>query len=78
MSLIKRVTLAAALAAGGAAFSVSTHAAGPVAGQSTWEITRKARDAAGQAVALDSASAEFFYDTTTNVTWLAVRRRKAC
>lgn len=45
--------------------------AGPVVGQGTWETTLKARDINGHAVALDSASAAFFYDTTLNVTWLA-------
>lgn len=46
------------------------HAA-PVTGQGTWETTLKARDINGNAVALDSASAAFFYDTTLNITWLA-------
>lgn len=42
-----------------------------VTGQGTWETTLKARDINGKAVALDSASAAFFYDTTLNITWLA-------
>lgn len=71
MSLIKHLMLAAALAVGGAGINLSAQAAGPVAGQGTWQTTLKARDAAGHAVALDSASAEFFYDVVTNVTWLA-------
>lgn len=44
--------------------------AGPVSGQGTWETTLKARDINGNAVALDSASAAFFYDTVLDVTWL--------
>jgi hypothetical protein len=45
--------------------------AAPVTGQGTWENTLKARDINGNAVALNSASAAFFYDTTLDVTWLA-------
>lgn len=45
--------------------------AAPVPNQGTWETTLKARDISGNAVALDSASAAFFYDTTLNITWLA-------
>ena len=45
--------------------------AAPVSGQGTWETTLKARDINGNAVALDSVSAAFFYDSTLNVTWLA-------
>lgn len=44
--------------------------AGPVSGQGTWETTLKARDINGNAVALDDASAVFFYDTVLNLTWL--------
>jgi hypothetical protein len=56
-----------------AAFGLCASAAqaGPVTGQGTWETTLKARDINGNAVALNDASAAFFYDTTLNVTWLA-------
>lgn len=38
--------------------------------QGTWQHTLAARNLQGQAVALDSADAAFFYDTTLGVTWL--------
>jgi hypothetical protein len=50
---------------------VSAAQAGAITGQGTWENTLKARDINGNAVALNSASAAFFYDTTLNITWLA-------
>lgn len=50
--------------------TTSLHA-GPLLNQGTWETTLKARDLSGNAVALNDASAAFFYDTTLNVTWLA-------
>jgi len=71
VSLVKHFSFVASLAICGICFCVGANAAGPQAGQGTWETTLKARDASGHAVALDSARAEFFYDTTTNVTWLA-------
>jgi len=43
----------------------------PVSGRGTWESTLHARDADGRAVALDSAAATFFYDSTLNITWFA-------
>jgi hypothetical protein len=52
------------------AFASATQAA-PIAGKGTWESTLKARDVNGHAVALDSADAAFFYDSTLDVTWLA-------
>jgi hypothetical protein len=66
MQVFTRLALAAALIAAAA----GTHAA-PVTGQGTWETTLKARDIAGNAVALNDASAAFFYDTTLDITWLA-------
>lgn len=45
--------------------------AAPVSGRGTWETTLKARDFNGNAVALNAASAMFFYDTALNITWLA-------
>jgi hypothetical protein len=44
--------------------------AAPISGQGTWETTLKARDIAGTPVALDAASAVFYYDTVLNITWL--------
>jgi hypothetical protein len=63
---IASLSIAAALWA-----AVAGAQAAPVTGQGTWETTLKARDINGNAVALDSASAAFFYDTTLNITWLA-------
>ena len=65
MSIASRLLVAAAVAA----IAVAAQA-GPVIGQGTWESTLKARDINGNAVALDAASAAFFYDTTLDVTWL--------
>lgn len=62
-------TCAAALAAT-LVLATASHAA-PITGQGTWETTLHARDINGQAVALNSASAAFFYDSTLGVTWLA-------
>lgn len=45
--------------------------AAPVLGQGTWETTLKARDISGHAVALNDTRAAFFYDTVTNLTWVA-------
>lgn len=45
--------------------------AAPVSGSGTWETTLKARDINGAAVALNSASAAFFYDTVLDITWMA-------
>ncbi len=53
----------------GALLAGAVQAAG-VPGQGTWETTLKRRDIGGNAVAGDSASAVFLYDTTLNVTWL--------
>lgn len=62
------VVVAAALLGGlGAAPAQAT----AVSGQGTWETTLKARDIDGNAVALDSANAAFFYDSVMNITWLA-------
>lgn len=38
--------------------------------QGTWQATLRARNLQGQAVALDSPQAAFFYDSTLDVTWL--------
>ena len=62
--ILSTLALAALLPVGAA------HATG-VSGQGTWETTLKARDINGNAVALNSASAAFFYDETLKVTWLA-------
>ncbi|OYW21894.1 MAG: hypothetical protein B7Z52_00295, partial [Burkholderiales bacterium 12-64-5] len=51
--------------------SASTAQAAPLPGQGTWELTLKARDIDGYAVALDDHRAAFFYDATLDVTWLA-------
>jgi hypothetical protein len=67
-ALPARLTAIAALLALAAGAS---HAAGPVAGQGTWETTLKARDINGVAVALNDASAAFFYDTVADITWQA-------
>jgi hypothetical protein len=61
-----RLALVTALVATVAA----THAA-PVTGQGTWESELNARDINGNAVALNDASAAFFWDSRTNLTWLA-------
>jgi MYXO-CTERM domain-containing protein len=66
MSFSIRLALATALLAAVAA----THAA-PVTGQGTWESELHARDISGNAVALSDASAAFFWDSRTNLTWLA-------
>jgi hypothetical protein len=66
MSHFKSLALAATLAA----CTFATQSA-PIAGQGTWQTTLLARDLSGNAVALNSASAAFFYDSTMNVTWLA-------
>ncbi len=66
MSFLTRFAFAAAVVAG-----VTVAHAAPIAGQGTWETTLKARDVNGNAVALNSASAAFFYDETLKVTWLA-------
>lgn len=64
-------SLAAALIA-----AAGVHAA-PVTTQGTWwgtdgtNGTLRARDIHGNAVALNSPSVAFFYDTTLNITWLA-------
>ena len=42
----------------------------PVADQGSWQSSLQARDLQGRAVALDSAAAVFFYDSTLNATWL--------
>jgi len=52
-----------------AAAAAMTASAAPVSGQGTWESTLKARDIDGHAVALNDASAVFFYDTALNITW---------
>lgn len=49
--------------------AVSAQAA-PVSGQGTWEATLQGRDINGNPVALNDASAVFFYDTVLNLTWL--------
>lgn len=77
MTLFARLAIIGALTAAAA----GTHAApiipGPITSQGTWwgtdgtNGTLRARDINGNAVALDSASAAFFYDTTLNITWLA-------
>jgi Protein of unknown function (DUF1566) len=54
-----------------AASSFGLGAQAQVSGQGNWETTLQARNAAGDAVDLFSPSAEFFYDTTTDVTWMA-------
>ena len=66
MPLLTRFAFTVALVAG-----VTVAHAAPVTGQGTWETTLKARDINGNAVALNSASAAFFYDETLKVTWLA-------
>jgi hypothetical protein len=70
-----RHRLPAVFAALLAAAAVS-HAA-PITTHGTWwgtdgtDGTLRARDMSGNAVALNSASTAFFYDTTLNITWLA-------
>jgi hypothetical protein len=64
--LAKRIALVTTLAACSAVAQ-----AAPVIGQGTWQSTLLARDISGNPVALNSASAAFFYDTTLNITWLA-------
>jgi hypothetical protein len=49
--------------------ALAAQAAG-VPGQGTWQTTLQARSLQGQAVALDSAQAVFFYDSVLDVTWL--------
>lgn len=67
-----RLALSAALIAVAAGVQ-----AAPITTQGTWwgtdgtDGTLRARDINGDAVALSSASATFFYDTTLNITWLA-------
>jgi PEP-CTERM motif len=61
---VKRLALTAALLAAGLA-----QAAG-IPGQGSWQTTLQARNLQGQAVALDSAQAAFFYDSVLDVTWL--------
>lgn len=58
-----------ALALAGMALAGSAFGA-PISGQGTWEMDLKARDINGNAVALNSPSAVFFYDTALNITWL--------
>jgi hypothetical protein len=66
MKLFKRLALVTTWAACAAAAT-----AAPITGQGTWESTLRARDSNGNAVALSSPLATFFYDTTLNVTWQA-------
>ena len=61
-----RLALATALLA-----TVSATHAGPTIGQGTWQDELHARDVNGHAVALDSPSAAFFWNSRTNLTWLA-------
>lgn len=61
---MKRLALTSALLAAGLA-----QAAG-IPGQGSWQATLQARNLQGQAVALDSAQAAFFYDSVLDVTWL--------
>jgi MYXO-CTERM domain-containing protein len=42
----------------------------PISGQGTWETDLKARDINGNPVALNAASAVFYYDTALDITWL--------
>jgi len=66
--LIKGVSrFAVALVLGATAVAAQ---AAPVAGQGIWETTLQGRDINGNAVALNSADAVFFYDTVLNITWL--------
>jgi len=52
-----------------ATLSLASHATA-IPGQGTWQATLQARNLQGQAVALDSAQAAFFYDSVLDVTWL--------
>lgn len=53
-----------------AAILASQEASAVLNGPGDWQITLQGRNAAGEAVAADSASAVFLYDTTLNITWL--------
>ena len=64
-------TLSALLVAAGLAMASIAANAAPITGQGTWETTLRARDISGNAVALDDASAAFFYDTVLDITWLS-------
>lgn len=52
------------------AFALGGAQAAPLPAQGSWQSTLHARNLAGQAVALDSAQAVFFYDSLLDVTWL--------
>jgi hypothetical protein len=62
---MKKILIPFALAASAAAVQAI-----PIADQGSWQQTLQARDLQGRAVALDSAAAVFFYDSTLNATWL--------
>lgn len=64
-------TLLAALLGGIVVLGAQRAHGAPVSGQGTWETTLKARDLAGNAVALNDGSAAFFYDKVLNITWLS-------
>jgi hypothetical protein len=49
--------------------ATAAQAAG-VSGQGTWEATLLGRDIDGKAVAANSNSAVFLYDTVLDITWL--------
>ncbi|MCC7486904.1 MAG: PEP-CTERM sorting domain-containing protein [Burkholderiales bacterium] len=66
--LVRHWALAFAVAAMGVAGAAL---AAPISGQGTWETDLEARDINGNPVALNSASAVFFYDTALDITWLA-------
>jgi PEP-CTERM motif len=66
MSILTRLTAATAVAA----FAAIGHAA-PRTGQGTWVAEMHARDIDGNAVALDDANAAFFWNSRTNLTWMA-------
>jgi hypothetical protein len=70
MTLFTRLAVATALIAAAAGAL-----AAPITGRGTWETTLQARDIHGNAVALNNASAAFFYDTRLNITWLADMNR---
>jgi hypothetical protein len=61
--------MAAALGLVAAFYAVPVAAVG-VPGQGTWETTLLGRDINGNAVAADSDSAVFLYDTVLDITWL--------
>lgn len=69
---MKKITLALGLG-----WIVAAASAAPVPGQGTWSSTLKARDVAGNSVALGDVSAIFFYDTVLDVTWLRDARLNA-